>query len=97
MRHRDCLGPWLRSRGAGRRTSTRSSGAAAAVPGERGLPSPTATARAFRVEAAQDRVDGAAGEAGGFHDVEAVMAAIQQGLEDERGGVGQSHVVVLSM
>ena len=36
-------------------------------------------------------IDGAARESGGLHDIEAVMMAIEQGLENQGGGIGQSH------
>src|SRR5580765_96329 len=43
------------------------------------------------VQAAEDRVDGAARKAGGVDDVEPVVVRLHQGLEDERGGVGDAH------
>src|SRR6187455_196987 len=46
---------------------------------------------ALRIEPSEDWIDGAARQPGRVHDVEAVMAAIEEGLEYERGGVGQSH------
>jgi hypothetical protein len=39
----------------------------------------------------QDRVDGAAREAGGIDDVEAVAGAVREREQDERGRIGQVH------
>ena len=59
-----------------------------------GLALPPRPDQTLGIEPPQDRIDGAARQAGGGHDVEAVVMAVEQRLQHQGRGIGRAHRVL---